>query len=200
MTDDFAIYRMRHDLSTDIKIYIYIGIYTFLHIHMHHNSGPQSSVRQVRAFMSRMNESEPTREWGMSISHMWMSHFSHVNESCRTYEWTMSHVLHMNDSSRACEWVMSHTWMSHVARTNESRVTRQVWMRHIAHVNESCLTFEWVMSHVRMIYVSRMDAWHRTYEWVMRLDKFVLRCHIWMSRIAHMNESWATCKWVMTHM
>ena len=27
----------------------------------------------------------------------WMNHFSHVNESCPTYEW-LSHVLHMNES------------------------------------------------------------------------------------------------------
>jgi len=42
-----------------------------------------------------------TCEWVMS--HMWISHVAHVNESCRT-----------------CERVMSHMWMSHVAHVKES--------------------------------------------------------------------------------
>ena len=59
---------------------------------------------------------------------VWMSHVSHMNESCLTYEWVMSHiwmshVSHMNESCLTYWWVMSHMWMSHVSHRNESRTT-----------------------------------------------------------------------------
>jgi len=43
------------------------------------------------------------------VSYMWMSHFTHMNESCHTYEWVMSHiwmshVTHMNESCHTYEW------------------------------------------------------------------------------------------------
>jgi len=53
------------------------------------------------------------------MSHIWMRHVAHVNESCRSHKRFMSlclemtesvwmtHVAHMNASSRSCEWVMS---------------------------------------------------------------------------------------------
>ena len=37
-----------------------------------------------------MNESCHTYEWVMS--HIWMSHVTHMNESRHTYEWVMSHI------------------------------------------------------------------------------------------------------------
>jgi len=106
-----------------------------------------------------MNEPCHTYEWAMS--HIWMSHVTHMNESCRTYEWAMSHiwmshVTHTNEPCRTYEWVMSHIRMSHVT-----------------HMNESCHTYEWVMSHIWMSHVR--------YEWVTS--------HISTSHVTHMNES-----------
>jgi len=49
-----------------------------------------------------------------------MSHVTHMNESCHTYELVMP---------RTHEWVMIHMWMSHVT-----------------YMNESCHTYEWVVS------------------------------------------------------
>jgi len=68
------------------------------------------------------------------------------NESCHTYNGVMSHiwmshVTHMNESCHTHEWVMSHIWMSHVTH---------IWMSHVIHMNESCHTYEWVMSHIWM--------------------------------------------------
>jgi len=59
-----------------------------------------------------------------------MSHVTHMNESCHTYEWVMSHVwmshgTHINVSYFSCE----HIWMSHVT----------ILRSHTSHVNESCL-------------------------------------------------------------
>ena len=80
-------------------------------------------------------------EWVMA--HIWMSHVTHMNESCHTYEWVMSriwmsHVTHMNESCHTCKWVMSHTWMSHVTHVDESCHTR-AW---------SCHTYESVMANI----------------------------------------------------
>jgi len=57
-----------------------------------------------------------SNEWVMS--HTWLSHGTHKNESCHTYEWVMchicGHVTHVNGSCHTNEWVMSHIWTSHV--------------------------------------------------------------------------------------
>ena len=99
---------------------------------------------------------EPWLTW--VVSHNWLSHVSHMNESCLTYECVMSHicmshVAHAHEScltyERSClayEWVKSHMRMSHVTR---EWVMSHIWMSHVSHMNESCLTYEWVMSQVR---------------------------------------------------
>jgi len=51
-------------------------------------------------------------EWVMS--HIWMSHVTHMNESWHIYEWVMSqiwisHVTHMNESCQTHACVMSNT-------------------------------------------------------------------------------------------
>jgi len=73
-----------------------------------------------------------------------MSHVTHMNESCHTYEWVishtwMSHVTHMNKSCHTYKWVMSHIWISHVT-----------------HMNQSRHTYEWVISHIRMSNVAHL--------------------------------------------
>ena len=104
-----------------------------------------------------------------------MSHVTHINESCHTYEWVvtdirMSYATHMDESwvmthththrhrpesKLAAEWVMSHLWTS--------CVMSNIRMSHVTHVNESCHTYEWVMS-------------CHTYEWVMS-DLWIRRMH-----------------------
>jgi len=58
----------------------------------------------------------------MNGSHTWMSHGTHRNESCHTYEW-----LARMDEPHVYGWVMLHVWTSdvtymnsHVTRMNES--------------------------------------------------------------------------------
>jgi len=91
------------------------------------------------------------------VSHIQISHVTHLNESCHTLEIVMvdrpimsafvcvymcvcvyvcvcgrerERDTHLNEPSCTSEWVMSHMWVS--------RVT---------HVSESCHACEWVMSH-----------------------------------------------------
>jgi len=108
------------------------------------------------------------------LSHVWMSHVTHVDESCHTYEWVMSHmwmshVTHVNESCHICEWVMSHVWMSYVTHTNDELNINEgfmcnIWKSHVPH-------YTWVMGHIWMSYVMG---------------------HIWMSYVPH-NE------WVLWH-
>jgi len=76
-----------------------------------------------------------TYEW--VITHIWMSHNTHMNESWHTYEWVPTHMneyQHRNDevnSRYTYRWVITHIWMS-----------------HDTHMNESCHSSEWVVSHI----------------------------------------------------
>jgi len=84
---------------------------------------------------------------------MWMSHVT-----CDTYEWVMSHiwmshVTHINESRDTHEWVMWHIWIRHITshirwssacltHMNESRDTYEhvmwhAWIRHVTHRNGS---------------------------------------------------------------
>ena len=71
------------------------------------------------------------------MSHMWIRHVTHMNESCRTYECVMlhiqmSHVTHVDTSCHTYERVMSQirserasgacvgTATAHVARAQSS--------------------------------------------------------------------------------
>ena len=51
---------------------------------------------------------------------------------------------------------------------------------------------EYVASHIWMSHVAHINESCRKYEWVMS--------HIWMSHVAHMNESCRTYEWVAPHM
>ena len=118
--------------------------------------------------------------------HIWVSHVAHMNESCRTNERVMSHmwmsyVAHRNESCRTYECVMSHIWMSYVA-----------------HMNELCRTYEWAMSHIYLTHkrVTHMQALAILCVLAL-MQKVWVRPHIWMSHVAHTNES---CHPYITHM
>ena len=55
--------------------------------------------------------------------HIWLSRFTHVNESCHTRE-----------------WAVTHRWMIHV----DAKISQ------ISHTHESCLNDKWVILHMRM--------------------------------------------------
>ena len=85
------------------------------------------------------------------MSHMWMSHVTHVDETCHTYG-----------------WVMSHMWMSYVTLMDESChiygwVVSHIWMSHVTHIDESCHTYRWVMSHISMSHVTHIWMSHVTH-------------------------------------
>jgi len=139
------------------------------------------------------------------VSHTWMSHVTHMNESCHTYEYTPgSEAATVNGSlqrfvppwlpnERAarcrtmapCSAVL--TAGGREPRGSRSRVTQKTCAASTCRVIESCHTYEWVMSHIRMSHVTHMNESCHTYERVMS--------HIWMSHVTHMNESCHTYEW-----
>jgi len=128
------------------------------------------------------------------MPHICLSHVTHLNESCHTFEWVMSHiwmshVTHLNESSHTFEWVMSHIWMSHVTHLIESRhtsdwVMSHIWMSHVTHMNESCHTYT-IESRCR-------NPCRHTHDPI----KYV---GLWMSRFTQVNESWHAFDGVMSH-
>jgi len=61
--------------------------------------------------MSHVTHDEVSYEqlYAPKVLHLWVSHVTHMNESCHTYEWAkshirMSHVTHMNESGHTYEW------------------------------------------------------------------------------------------------
>jgi len=84
----------------------------------------------------------------LRLSHVWMSYVTHMNEkvithieaSCRTYEWRS----------------VSHIYKSHVVR----RLPVIIWMKRcITHMNESCHTYEWRgVSHCKSHTMSRLPV------------------------------------------
>jgi len=98
--------------------------------------------------------------------HTWMSHVTHMNESCHTYGWDMSHMW---TSHVTHERVVSHAWMSHVTHMNTSRHVWQkhrghfkrrktqqqhISMGHVTHVNEALQQRHTSMCHVTQIHES----------------------------------------------
>ena len=123
-------------------------------------------------------------------SHMWMSHVTHVDESCHT-----------------CGWIMPHMWMNHATRTNEEWpmyewVVSHIWMRHCTRTIESCPCI-W-MSHVTRLILSCAIASCHTYEGVTYTNE---SCHVhtwvmsrtYMSHVTYIHESCHTYAWVMSH-
>ena len=112
-----------------------------------------------------------------------MSHVTHMNKLCRTYEWVMSHrrishVTHTNKSCHTCrtyERVMSHTWMSHVTQANQS-----------------CHTYEWVMSHMSHIWIYHVAHVNHPTQSIMYVPLQVNRFQTSILRIVQ-YKYWKSC-------
>ena len=112
------------------------------------------------------------------VSGIWMSHVTHMNESCHTYEWVMSYtwrnyIRDLKESCHTCEWVMSHIRRSHVT-----------------HVNESCHTYEGVMSHIRTSQMNNKSSlWVMSHKWMSLVAREWVMSHIWTSHVTQIKRS-----------
>jgi len=165
-----------------------------------------------------------SRIW-TSLSHIWISHVTHLNESCHTCErsdWKcrslsrcvgrlshmwISHVTHVNESCHTYERVVSHIWMSHVPHVNDRlrmSLTFQVRCESVTRVHESCHTCERVMPHIWTSRVTHTNeschtyAWVMSHTWMIRL-KISLTFQVRRESVARVHESCHTYDWVMSH-
>jgi len=140
------------------------------------------------------------------MSHVWMRHVTHMNESHHTYGWVMSHiwvshVTRINASCHTYEWVTSHIWMSHVTRMSESChtykcVISHVWMSDAMYINTSHVTCGWVMSHIWIVdlflwnseirYTHEQSTLFRNSLYLMIHMCTTTHCYIWIHRLIHM--------------
>ena len=115
------------------------------------------------------------------VSHPWMRHAAHMNESCHTHVWGMSHiwmshVTRIKESSTescvlGCSAIMSKVWMSdltHLQVWQVDKVTATLCHRHICegyHTHECVTSYKrtW-MSYVKQMSESftRMNKLHHT--------------------------------------
>jgi len=137
------------------------------------------------------------------MSHMRMSHVTHVNEACHKCEWhtsrhTMRRDLNLQfylnlkfdlnlifeESFHSCKWVVTPMWMTYV--TQCEWVMSHIWMSHVAHMNEACRTYEWVMSHMRMSHVTHENESCHTCKWGVP--------QMGMTHVTSHNETWLQLK------
>ena len=152
-----------------------------------------------------------TYEWIMS--HIWMSHVTHTNESCHPYKWVMppirmSHVTHMKSVQAALECCSAQLVMSWHQRRH---VQHHIPTSHVAHVNVSCHAYKRVISHIRISYTTHTNKTYHTHEessrsvWMQwrAMSHVIHECDISpvrMSHVTHTNESYYTYQWIMSQL
>ena len=178
-----------------------------------------------------MNGSYHIYEWVMShiwttISHIWMSHVTHMNRSYHIYECVISHmwtghITYMNESPHTEEWIMSTCqWVtSHIAKIQNAAC--HIRMSHFAHTNASCRTEEWVASYIHRkssIYlplssvnlvlklmgtpdgISTRSGWNRVSQWWCRVSPASYTEMVHVTHRAIQNVTHHAYKWVVSHL
>ena len=77
------------------------------------------------------------------MAHIWMSHVTHMNESCHICEWGishiwMSHVTHLNEWCHTYESIMSHTLCTWIPTNRNESCPTYERKHHATHMNASC--------------------------------------------------------------
>jgi len=149
-----------------------------------------------------------------------MSHVTHMNESCHTYEWVMSHiwmshVTHMNESCHIYEWVMSqhnscifcphfHPWLVHICDLTHLLFGNVLWRRTLhSHVWHNSFKFAtWLIGIFAIL-------WHLSFAFTAFLIQTCVHIyipiytyppyvHICIYRYFYIS-SWAACTLITGH-
>jgi len=149
------------------------------------------------------------------MSHVRMSHVTHINESCHTYEWVMSHIwrirdTHMKESCYMYEGVTTYhnmyegvTNSCHVTCMKETRthVMLHVWRSHdmSQHVVTPRSVLQCVVVSCR--WVRDISMWAirlRSHDMSQHVTPINPSCHMcdMLTCVTHMNELCRTYGWV----
>ena len=96
------------------------------------------------------------------MSHIWMSHVTHINESCHTYEWPVIYIIHM-------------------------RLVPRIWMRHVTRRSEPCHANIGVVMHI-IVHMSVVSYIYIEAIWLYVCTFIWLYVCTW-DMCTHMNES-----------
>jgi len=137
-----------------------------------------------------MNESRHT--YARVPPHIWLSHFTHINESHHIYKQAYLVLVDCTDS---------RIWLSHVAHMMESRhiytrVPSHIWLSHFTHMNESHHTYkqaysvllDCIDSRIWLSHGTHMYESHHTYKQAYTALQDLTDSHICMSYVTH---TWA---------
>jgi len=118
------------------------------------------------------------------MSHIWMSHVTHIHESCHTYEWVMT-LIWVSHSPFICDqikgWVMSNILSHGLAASEANDYSRQTV---VSHISDSFICDQikgWVILDILSHGLAASEA--NDY-W------------LWMSHVTHINESCHAYEWV----
>jgi len=162
--------------TTNEKSLAFIHIFMYIYTRMH-----CMYVHTCLSYVTRMNKSWHTHPW--VISHIWVGHVIHTNDSCPISEWVtpriwmcqahirMCNVSQMNELCHTYEWVRS---FKELCLTLSLRGTIQ-----ISYLNVSCHTCKQVTSLLINASVPHEYAMSHS-EWVTT--------HRWDSQISHVTE------------
>jgi len=131
--------------------------------HMLHKIGSHvTHLRKCTHSLRITSISHVCHTYTSALSHMWISHVSHMNQSCLTYELAMSRI-----------------WVRHVAHNNQSYFTfaqahpllaphlhlaclSYIWIRHVSHMNQPYLTYK-LTSNIWNSHVSKHESFRVSY-------------------------------------
>jgi len=150
---------------------------------------------------------------GCLVSHEWMSHVTHMNEACRSWERIMS--KNINESCHTYEWVMSNItcvneyWMlSRICGiphdyTSSSFMWCSICVTYsgIPHYYSSNHTHEilheWIIN-VSITWYVYIHVTHNVCEWILNVKSHMwhtavlhVKSHIWTSHVKH-----KVCEWI----
>jgi len=80
-----------------IYMHVHIHIHMYIHINTHTTYRSCSWIGICLCLI--MHESCHSSSWhtyGWVMSHLWMSHVTHLSESCDTYKWVVSQILYVD--------------------------------------------------------------------------------------------------------
>ena len=131
------------DTDARVTVYMYIYTYIFSHIYIYKYTYRYSHMYTL------MNESRD----------IWMSHVTHMNGSCHTYEWVMSHIWmgHVTHMHESC-----HTYSWHTCNTLQHTATRCNTLQHIPDTHAiHCNTLQRAATHCNT-FLTHMCRGHAT--------------------------------------